>query len=76
MPKWIVGLLCLLGAVVLDFTAVRFNVYTSPDMDNVEMWKAMSWGLRLLVISAYLLFLTGCGLLVRSIADRFRKRTS
>ncbi len=72
VPKPITGLAFVFAALTLVRVAIHF-AHPTPDMDPTQIWRSMTWPLRVTVIAAWIPFIHGCTVLATSLAGRRKK---
>jgi hypothetical protein len=69
VPKSVTGLACVLAGLILTRVAVHYS-HPTPGMNPAQIWHAMTWVLRVIVIAAWIPFVYGCGVLAKAFVSR------
>jgi hypothetical protein len=73
IPKWAIALGCICLGFMMDFFVARFDRYTTPDMNTLQMWRAMPFGLKAVITTAYLLILCGALMLLAAVFEQKKR---
>jgi len=69
VPKPVIGLAFVLAGLILTRVAVHY-AHPAPGMDPNQILHSMTWGLRIPVIAAFILFVYGCSVVTKALVSR------